>query len=277
LTSFDARPELKRLYATLLKAQFPKFLVKKDFDCILLENNVDEIWEGIEDQVRRESKISVLIPGYTGYAEKALLRFMVLLDVKDKKLLAQVLYQAFSQHSEADFNKHRAEIRERLHEAGYPLGTFDKIPKRQTTIVATNTTTNERSYNLSNLHPSIKKVSENLYLDGYFPHSILEAYKAINNLVKKKSGRQDLDGQELMSTVFSYKNPIIKLNEFQSQSDIDEQMGFMFLYMGAMTGIRNPKAHDTVEQKDPIRTMEYLALASLLARRLEEGTLRPGN
>jgi len=64
-----------------------------------------------------------------------------------------------------------------------------------------------------------------------------------------------------MSTVFSYKNPIVKLNKLQSQSDLDEQMGFMFLFMGAMAGIRNPEAHDIVEQTDPIRAMEYLVLA----------------
>ena len=36
-------------------------------------------------------------------------------------------------------------------------------------------------------------------------------------------------------------------------------------------GIRNPKAHAEVQQKDPYRTLEYISLASLLAKRLEEG------
>jgi len=42
--------------------------------------------------------------------------------------------------------------------------------------------------------------------------------------------------------------------------------------MGAMTGIRNPQGHAVVNQKDPIRTLEYLALASLLVRRAEESS-----
>ena len=120
------------------------------------------------------------------------------------------------------------------------------------------------------LHSNIKKASSKLLHDGHYAQAIFEAYKTVNNLVKEKSGREDLDGQELMSTVFNYKNPILRLNRLQSQSDRDEQMGFMFLFMGAMSGIRNPKAHDIVKQTDPIRTMEYLALASLLARRVEE-------
>jgi uncharacterized protein (TIGR02391 family) len=128
-------------------------------------------------------------------------------------------------------------------------------------------------YELSNLHPRIREVSENLFRDGYYSQAILEAYKTVNNIVKERSGRKDLDGQGLMSTVFSDEHPILKLNELQETSDLDEQKGFMFLFMGAMTGIRNPKAHDVVNQTDPLRTLEYLALASLLVRRTEESKL----
>jgi uncharacterized protein (TIGR02391 family) len=127
-------------------------------------------------------------------------------------------------------------------------------------------------YSLSSLHPPINEVSERLFLNGHYSQAIFEAYKAVVNLVKMKSGRSDLDGQQLMSTVFSYENPILKVNKLQSRSEQDEQMGFMFLFMGATVGIRNPKAHDIVEQGDPIRAMEYLALASLLSRRVEEST-----
>jgi uncharacterized protein (TIGR02391 family) len=128
-------------------------------------------------------------------------------------------------------------------------------------------------YELSNLHPRIRGASEQLFMDGYYSQAIFEAYKILNIAVKEKSGKQNLDGQNLMSTVFNTKNPILKLNDLQDQSDLDEQEGFMFLFMGAMTGIRNPKAHDVVNQKDPIRTLEYLALASLLVRRAEESNL----
>jgi uncharacterized protein (TIGR02391 family) len=92
----------------------------------------------------------------------------------------------------------------------------------------------------------------------------------VNIVVKEKSGRKDLDGQGLMSTVFSQKNPILKLNSLKETSDIDEQEGVMLLFMGAMTGMRNPKAHDIVKQRDPARAMEYLASVSLLVRRVEE-------
>jgi len=62
-----------------------------------------------------------------------------------------------------------------------------------------------------------------------------------------------------MPEVFSCERPILRINDFQSQSDRDEQMKFMFLSMGPMSGIRNPKAHDVAEQNDPHRTMQSLA------------------
>jgi len=117
-------------------------------------------------------------------------------------------------------------------------------------------------------HLKIIEASESLFKDGHYASAIFEAFKAVNNFVKQKSGKS-LDGKQLMSDVFNEKNPCIKLNDLQTQSDIDEQEGFKFLYMGAMVGIRNPKAHDRVQQKDPYKTLEYLAFASLLIQRID--------
>lgn len=124
-------------------------------------------------------------------------------------------------------------------------------------------------------HPMVIEASRSLYESGHYAQAIFEAYKALNNYVKKKSGRTDLDGQKLMAHVFGGDQPMIRLNPLRSQSDADEQKGFNFLYMGAMTGIRNPKAHDSVEQTDALRTLKYLALASLLIERAEEASLAP--
>ncbi|MBA7564548.1 hypothetical protein ES708_06211 [subsurface metagenome] len=121
-------------------------------------------------------------------------------------------------------------------------------------------------------HPRVIAASKSLFRDGHYASAILEAYKAVNNFVKKKTNLA-LDGKALMSKVFSEDVPVIKLNELLTQSDRDEQEGFKFLFMGAMVGIRNPKAHDNVIQTDPYRTLEYLVFASLLMRRVEESTV----
>jgi uncharacterized protein (TIGR02391 family) len=118
-------------------------------------------------------------------------------------------------------------------------------------------------------HEVIRKETESLYSTGHYAQAIFEAYKTLNNLVKNKSGL-DLDGKDLMAQAFSEKNPILKLNKMKTQSEKDEQIGFKLILMGVMIGIRNPKAHDSIRQTDPIRTLEYLALADLLATRIDE-------
>ena len=122
-----------------------------------------------------------------------------------------------------------------------------------------------------NLHPNIVASSRSLFASRHYAQAIFEAFKAVNNYVKDKSGKTDLDGQKLMAQVFDENNPVIKLTPLITPSDKDEQKGFRFIYMGSMTGIRNPKAHDHIQQKDPVRALKYLALASLLIERAEEG------
>jgi len=121
-------------------------------------------------------------------------------------------------------------------------------------------------------HPKVIEVSKSLFETGHYSQAIFEAFKAVNNLVKQKTGLS-LDGKDLMAKVFREEDPIIKLNELKTRSEKDEQEGFKFLFMGAMVGIRNPKAHNSVVQTDPYRTLEYLAFASLLMRRVTEGKL----
>ena len=73
-----------------------------------------------------------------------------------------------------------------------------------------------------------------------------------------------------MTSAFNENNPILVLSETNS----DEQEGFRFLFMGAMQGVRNEKAHYEVVQEDPDRTMDYLSFASLLMRRLDDAEQR---
>ncbi len=125
-------------------------------------------------------------------------------------------------------------------------------------------------FRLLQIHPEIEKVSKKLFLDKHFSQAIFEAFKKVNNLVKQKSGRKDLDGKSLMQHVFSVNNPTLKFNGLSSQSDKDEQEGFMNIYAGSILGIRNPKGHENIIQKDIYLTLEYLTLASLLCKKLEE-------
>jgi len=138
------------------------------------------------------------------------------------------------------------------------------------TIMEKTSITPNRLYDLLEFHPRIVKASKSQFKSGHYSDAIFNAFRCIEVLAKKKSGLKGR-GADLMHKIFNEKKPIIKLNKMQEDYDIDEQTGFRFIYAGAMMGIRNPKAHAEVQQKDPYRTLEYLSLASLLAKRLEEG------
>lgn len=126
------------------------------------------------------------------------------------------------------------------------------------------------SLSLSFMHQKIQEVSGSLFASEHYAQAILQAFIAVNSEVKHVSGLNNQDGQPLMDAAFSVGNPKIQLNALSSQSEKDEQVGFMFLYKGAMQGIRNPKAHENVPNPDRARTLEYLAFASLLMRRIDD-------
>jgi uncharacterized protein (TIGR02391 family) len=124
-----------------------------------------------------------------------------------------------------------------------------------------------RAYRDLDLHPVIEEAASNLYLDGHYANAIEDAVKALNNLVRLRSGKL-LDGSDLMKTVFSPKNPILGFNDLADQSDRDEQEGFMMMFAGAVAGLRNPRAHKLI-QDDPERALEFIAFVSLLAKLLD--------
>ena len=106
-----------------------------------------------------------------------------------------------------------------------------------------------------------------MYLDGHYANAIVDAVKALNNLVRLHSGK-DLDGDKLMTTVFSPDNPILRFNDLEDQSDRDEQKGFMMMFAGVVAGLRNPRAH-TLIQDDPEHALEFIAHVSHLAKLLD--------
>jgi uncharacterized protein (TIGR02391 family) len=116
----------------------------------------------------------------------------------------------------------------------------------------------------------IREASRSLFGDRHYSQAIFEAYKTLEFMVKEKSGLRGIGGKPLMAKAFDIVKPILKLNDANTDGDKDEQIGFMHIFMGVMTGIRNPKGHEAVVQKDPIRTLQYLAFADLLAHRIDE-------
>jgi uncharacterized protein (TIGR02391 family) len=128
-----------------------------------------------------------------------------------------------------------------------------------------------RAYSNLDLHPEIARAASDLYRDGHYANAIEDAVKALNDLVRMRSG-EALDGTALMQRVFSPGNP--RFNPMADQSDKDEQLGFMMMFSGAVAGLRNPRAHKLIKD-DPERALEFIAFVSLLAKLLDGAKRTP--
>jgi len=108
---------------------------------------------------------------------------------------------------------------------------------------------------------------------GHYADAVEAAFKELNGVVKemviKKTG-QELDGAPLMQKAFSPNPPcVVVLDDLSTESGRNIQQGYMQIFAGAMTGIRNPKAHANMTITKE-RAIHFLFLASLLFQKLDE-------
>jgi uncharacterized protein (TIGR02391 family) len=122
------------------------------------------------------------------------------------------------------------------------------------------------------LHPKVVEVSKSRFETNHFADSVEAALKEVNNIVKgivKKSTGKEYDGADLMNRAFSLQNSIIVLDDLSTETGKAIQIGYMQIFSGAMTGIRNPKAHENITI-DSQRAIHFLFLASLLMYKIDE-------
>jgi uncharacterized protein (TIGR02391 family) len=126
-----------------------------------------------------------------------------------------------------------------------------------------------RAYQNLDLHPEIVRAADSLFRDGHYAEAIENSVKALNALVRLRSGVDYRDGSSLMEFVFAPKSPVLKFNALSDQNDHDEQKGFMMMMSGAVSGLRNPRAHKIIKD-DPESALEFIAFVSLLAKLVDK-------
>ena len=119
---------------------------------------------------------------------------------------------------------------------------------------------------------NLRCASRKLFADGHYALAVEQAYKCLDNTVNTKSGLHEKYGAKLMQEAFSPQNPVLRLNGLQSRSERDEQLGYMEIFAGVMTGIRNPRAHNYQLVDEPEKALELLVLANHLMRMLERSS-----
>lgn len=145
--------------------------------------------------------------------------------------------------------------------AGHPADRLSRVEVQEQTVTAGSA--------LDSLHPDILAAAGRLFEDGHYPQAVLDAFKAVEVRVREISGL-DASGRDLMARAFAGEPPLVRVGLEPGQSGKDEQEGFKLIFMGAIQGIRNPKAHGLVQQESPERAFEYLSFASLLMHRLDD-------
>ena len=126
------------------------------------------------------------------------------------------------------------------------------------------------------VHPAVRSVAESRYVAGHLADAVEAALKEVNSRVKKeykKRSGTELDGKSLMTKAFSAGKHQLVLGDPNTASGRDEQEGYMFLFAGAMEGLRNPKAHANLNI-DERRAMHHLLVASLLISKLDDAECR---
>ena len=131
---------------------------------------------------------------------------------------------------------------------------------------------NDGSIDKECMHPDVDELSKKAMQADLYADAVERAFKAINSRVKKMVKGQvpaGDDGVKLMQEVFSEKSPLIRVASDDDPSGADVQRGYMFMFAGGMSAIRNPKAHDNIEidRNDALRKLYF---ASMLMYKLDE-------
>lgn len=84
---------------------------------------------------------------------------------------------------------------------------------------------------------------ESSYSPQNYSSSIIDAVFYLCNIIRERTGLES-DGVALAGGAFGGKNPKLKVNKLQTDSDWNEQKGIEQLLRGIFQGIRNPRSHE---------------------------------
>lgn len=179
--------------------------------------------------------------------------------------------QAFSDASK--FEEWRIQINEILSYIGYELkddGQY-KVVTQASTISEAQSRANKLLSDLKarNAHSDIFKYCTAELVDKNYFHAVFESCKGLFERIRNMSLCK-ADGTKLVQYVFGH--PVLKINEYKTDQQKDEQKGFEAILEGICKMFRNPEAHCPkiewpMEEQD---ALEILSLISYCHRRLDK-------
>lgn len=123
----------------------------------------------------------------------------------------------------------------------------------------------ERLFDLLIADKGLRANTRKLFFNKHYTESIEAGFKYLNSYIRRRADRK-LDGPQLMQNVFSVKNPVLKVTALEGRSGEDAQKGYMELFCGCLSGIRNPRAHEDSIKDDPETALEIIYFIHHLIR-----------
>jgi uncharacterized protein (TIGR02391 family) len=123
-------------------------------------------------------------------------------------------------------------------------------------------------FDVRNIHPILPKKVKTLFDDGHFSQATFEALKFLDKEVARIANSSE-SGFKLMMAAFPESSPLIKLTPCSNETERNEQKGYQFLFAGSILAIRNPRGHEYSIHDSPDECLDYLAVTSVLLRRLQ--------
>lgn len=149
-------------------------------------------------------------------------------------------------------------------------GRIQKIDKAETISDAQKKATNLKiKLEQRDTHSMIFQYCKSELLQNNYFHAVFEAMKGLMQRIRIISG-SSLDGTKLIEYIFS-KEPVLIINNFQTQSEKDEHAGFCNILRGLCGMFRNTEAHEPkvtweISEQD---ALEILSMVSYCHRRLD--------
>ena len=111
--------------------------------------------------------------------------------------------------------------------------------------------------------------NEELLQENYF-HAVLEATKSLSDYIRTVTNLKT-DGSELFDTALSTTNPYMVMNNLQTKSEKNQQIGLCSMLKGINSMVRNVTAHEPkikwiIEESDAI---DILMVISYLHKQLD--------
>jgi uncharacterized protein (TIGR02391 family) len=122
------------------------------------------------------------------------------------------------------------------------------------------------------LHPAMS-VALALMEDGRMSEAVFEAVQLVEDRVRFLTASND-SGRTLMESVFDVRQPRLDITTTTGESAQAECEGFRLLFIGAVLGLGCLRGAGMAVPLTLEETLEYLAVASMLMRRLDRAESR---